>query len=99
GSDSMQFQNILFPVDFSPQSQQIVPAVRDMVNRSRSHLTLLHAVETYGANGFDPSMPEGLAYFDELLQREQDSLAAFHSAHSPSSSVKSTVEKGSPARI
>src|SRR5436305_11515008 len=95
----MQFKNILFPVDFSPQSQQIVPAVRDMVNRCRSRLTLVHAAEVYGANGFDPSLAEGLVYFDELLQREKDSLAAFQSAHFPSSNVNSTLEKGSPARV
>jgi len=98
-SDSMQFKNILFPVDFSPQSQQIVPAVRDMVNRCRSRLTLLHAAEVYGANGFDPSLAEGLVYFDEILQREKDSLAAFQSGHFPSPNVNSTLEKGSPARV
>ena len=81
----MQFQNILFPVDFSPQSQQTVPAVRDMVKRCRSRLTLLHAAEAYGAAEFVPS--------------EKDSLAAFQSAHFPSFNVNSTLEKGSPARV
>src|SRR4051812_46033992 len=95
----MQFQNILFPVDFSPQSQQIVPAVGDMMNRFRSHVTILHAAEIYGATGFDPSLAEGLTYFDDLLRKEQEALAAFQLAHFPSSNVNSTLEKGSPARV
>src|SRR3982750_1768535 len=94
----MHFQHILFPVDFSSQSQQIVPAVRDLMTRFQSRATLLHSVEVRGAGGLDPSLGEGLLYFDHLLQEQQKSLAAFQAAHFSASPVDSVLEKDSPAR-
>ena len=99
-SVSMLFQHILFPVDFSPQCEQIVPAVRDLMTRFQARVTLLHSLEIRGAGGLDPSLGEGLLYFDNLLQEQQKSLAAFRAAHfsSSSSQVDSVLEKDSPAR-
>ena len=38
------FERILFPVDFSEQCRTILPAVKAMVKRFNSELTLLHVV-------------------------------------------------------
>jgi nucleotide-binding universal stress UspA family protein len=57
-----------------------------------------HAVEIYGVTGVDPSLAEGLIYFDDLLRHAQESLAAFQAAHFSSSNVNSILEKESPTR-
>src|SRR5271165_5527090 len=45
------FRKILFPVDYSPPCEAVVPYVKDMLHRFSADLTLVHA---YGA--------EALAY-------------------------------------
>src|SRR3954449_12691111 len=94
----MPFQHILFPVDFSPQSEQIVPAVRDLMTRFHSRVTLLHAIERQRTGGLDPSLGEGLLYGDDLVREQQKSLAAFQAAHFPSSPVDAVLERETPAR-
>lgn len=70
----LPFRKILFPVDYSPPCQAIVPYVNEMVRHFSAELTLVHA---YGAEAFahsdlalaDPDLPkEAQAYEEQRLQ-------------------------------
>jgi nucleotide-binding universal stress UspA family protein len=95
----MEFQNILFPVDFSKPCEQVVPWVVQMAERLGSRITLLHVWETpYSWSGeIDPSLGDGLTNFQELAARQQAALEEFRRAHLPSSGAEIVLKKGDPA--
>jgi nucleotide-binding universal stress UspA family protein len=92
----LPFQRILFPVDYSRQSETIVPYVKDMAKHYQAALTLLYA---YG--------PSHLLY-GEMLASEADwpqrvrsfevnRLQQFKDAHFPSQHVEIRVSDEDPA--
>jgi nucleotide-binding universal stress UspA family protein len=42
----MQFENILFPVDFSTQAADVAPAVKAMAKTFNARLTLLNVIDS-----------------------------------------------------
>lgn len=95
----MEFQHILFPVDFSKPCEQIVPWVVEMVKRLGARLTLLNVWEPpYAWSGeIDPSLLEGLRNYKDLESRHRTALAEFRGAHLPSAMPETIIRRGDPA--
>lgn len=96
----MEFQHILFPVDFSKPCKQVVPWVVQMVERMGARLTVLHAWESpYTWSGeIDPALLEGLANFEALATERKAALEEFLRVHLPSANAEAVLRKGEPAR-
>lgn len=95
----MEFQHILFPVDFSKPCEQVVPWVVEMVKRERARLTLINVWESpYTWSGeIDPRLLEGLVNFKELESRHRAALEEFRRAHLASVMAETVLSKGNPA--
>jgi len=71
----LPFRRILFPVDYSPQCEAIVPYVKEMVHRFSAQLMVVHA---YGPEALaysrlpmnDPGLPEEARAYEEQRLRE-----------------------------
>lgn len=96
----LQFQHILFPVDFSQPCVQVVPWVAEMVKRLGSRLTVLHVWEPpYSWSGeIDPRLLEGPSNYEQLESRAQTALEEFRMAHLVLGTAEMAVRKGDPAR-
>jgi nucleotide-binding universal stress UspA family protein len=94
----MQFQHVLFPVDFSPQCQQVVPAVQYVIGRFQSRLTLLHAIERNGGSRPEASGQQDLPERNDLAPEQQAKLMAFQAEHFRSNPVHIVVENNTPER-
>lgn len=95
----MEFQHILFPVDFSKPCEHVVPWVVQMMKGLGARLTLLHAWQSpYAWSGeIDPGLLEGLANFEALKIQQQAALDEFRRAHLPSAGAETVLKKGDPA--
>jgi nucleotide-binding universal stress UspA family protein len=95
----MQFQRVLFPVDFSKPCEQVIPWVVEMVKRERARLTLMNVWESpYTWSGeIDPLLLEGLPNFEGLESRHRTRLEEFRRAHLPSAMAETVLRKGDPA--
>jgi nucleotide-binding universal stress UspA family protein len=95
----MEFQRILFPLDFSKPCEQVVPWVIEMVNRLGARLTLLHVWESpYAWSGeIDPRLLEGLRNFKDLESQHRTALEKFRRTHLPSAMAETVLRKGDPA--
>lgn len=86
------FRRILFPVDFSEASLQVVPYVQGMVKHFGSDLTLMHAylppAVLYGELG-----PADFGW-PELARHAEQRLHAFAAEHFPKTTV--LLEEGGP---
>jgi nucleotide-binding universal stress UspA family protein len=87
------FRKILFPVDYSPPCEAMVPYVKDMLHRFSADLTLVHA---YGAEALaysqlaldDPDLPA------EAKAHEEDRLREFALDTFPGQHVETFAELG-----
>jgi nucleotide-binding universal stress UspA family protein len=94
----MTFQHILFPTDFSTQSDSIVPSVIEMVRRFRSRLTLLNVLETPAPSpAMDGSVVEGLPDLREFERQYQQRLESFRLTNFPSTIATAVLRTGDPA--
>jgi nucleotide-binding universal stress UspA family protein len=96
-----EFQNILFPVDFSPRCVSTVPYVQEMVRTYKASLTLLHVVEiplhSYSMMTEETSLAWDI--FEENCRTAQQKLGAFACEHFGDlklNSVKAVCERGDP---
>jgi nucleotide-binding universal stress UspA family protein len=95
----MEFQHILFPVDFSKPCEQIVPWVVQMSKRLRSRLSLLHVWDSpYVWSGeIDPRLLEGFNNSEESKTQRQGALEKFRRVHLPFAGAEIVLRKGEPA--
>ncbi len=92
------FRNILFPVDYSPPCEAIVPYVKEMTRRFSASLTCVHA---YGGEALaysqlalaDPDLPEEARAHEELLLRE------FAQRTFPGQHVEIFAQAGEPGTV
>jgi nucleotide-binding universal stress UspA family protein len=93
----MTFTNILLPIDFSERSRAIDRYMRDLCNRFRASLTLLHVVQVpimaYGAVDSPVVFDFPLA---EIMDSAEKSLADFAATAFPGVPVTTVVEEGEP---
>ncbi|HEX5228310.1 MAG TPA: universal stress protein [Bryobacteraceae bacterium] len=95
------FRRILLPVDFSPRSSAIAPAVQAMMKRFGAELIVLHVVDLPPA-GIAP--PEAAAWAtligaDRLRKQRQIALENFMRREFAGMDVKVESEEGDPATV
>jgi nucleotide-binding universal stress UspA family protein len=94
----LPFKKILYPVDYSPFCEVIVPYIKDMVHRFSAKLALVHA---YGTEALaysrlpitDPGTPE------KVHAREGRRLRDFARANFPGQHVESFAELGEAGTV
>lgn len=91
------FENILFPVDFSPRTMAMAPRVMEVAGQFGAKLTLLHALDLPPA-GFS----EWYAYVsainvDEMLRTANASLERFQREYLKGTKAELVVDPGAPA--
>lgn len=95
----MQFDNILFPVDFSEQCVQVSRAVNAMAHAFDSHISLLNVL-TLPPHFYDSS-DRSLAYGEVTLQDVRNScqerLESFRARYFADANVSATQVEGEPA--
>ena len=95
----LPFRKILFPVDYSPPCQAIVPAVQEMVSRFTAELTVCHAYVPMAA------MIQGeLLLTDPELQAkaqafEKDRVRQFALQNFPGQELDAIAELGEPGGV
>jgi nucleotide-binding universal stress UspA family protein len=97
----IEFQRILFPVDFSARSAATVTSVQAFVKRFDSELTVLHVVDL-PPSGIAP--PEAAAWAtligaDRLRQQGEIALERFVAREFPGMQVKVESTEGDPATM
>lgn len=99
GSD-MQFEHILFPVDFSIQSAQIVPSVQGFVKQFKAKLTLLHVVEfPYATPGDVDALALDSWNWSELEKGQRSKLNEFRWSYFTSGQVDVALRRGDPGSL
>jgi nucleotide-binding universal stress UspA family protein len=95
------FRRILFPVDFSARSSAAVPAVRAMVKRFGSDLTVLHVADLPQAAIAPPEQAvwAALAGAERLREQSQVALASFIAREFQGVEVKAVSTEGDPASM
>lgn len=96
----MQFQNILFPVDFSDRAHSCAPHIRAMSQRFGAAVTVIHALEAprpWFAGMEAPVIPE--VDYQQLEAEAEVRLEDFATAEFPRQQITSKVEWGEPAGI
>jgi len=96
------FSHVLFPVDFSPRCEAAIPFVKEMVQRCRAKLTLLHVVEIpvdwYAA--VTPSLHMPWDEFETQYQLGRNCLESFAGRYfadlSHESPLATVCERGDP---
>src|ERR1043166_2868756 len=63
-------QRVLVPVDLSPESEQVVPAVVALAQLAQAHVTLLHVVEPFYYAG-DPGLPGAMPQDATIIRSEE----------------------------
>jgi nucleotide-binding universal stress UspA family protein len=96
----MEFEHILFPVDFSRACEQVVPWVVQMSERLGSRLTLLHVWELpcSWSGEFDARLLDNVVNFEALESQRQAGLEDFRRAHLPSAGAEIILKKGDAAK-
>lgn len=97
----IEFQRILFPVDFSARSAAAVPAVQAMAKRFGSQVTVLHVVDL-PASGIAP--PEAAAWAtligtERLREQGHIALSSFVAREFRDAEVKTVTAEGDPATV
>jgi nucleotide-binding universal stress UspA family protein len=97
----IEFQRILFPVDFSARCAAAVPAVQALAKRFGSEVTVLHVVDL-PAGGIAP--PEAAAWAtligaDRLREQGQIALSSFVAREFRDFEVKTVSAEGDPAIV
>lgn len=97
----IEFQRILFPVDFSARSAAAVPAVQAMAKRFGSEVTVLHVVDLPAA-GIAP--PEAAAWAtligaERLREQGHIALSSFVAREFRGLQVKTVSAEGDPAVV
>ena len=96
-ASDMQFKHILFPVDFSIQSAQIVPSVQSFVKQFKSELTLLHVVEfPYATTGEIDALALDSWTWSEFENCQTSKLKEFRWANFSSGQVPVALRTGDP---
>ena len=95
----MEFNHILFPVDFSKPCEQAVPWVLQMRENLGARLTLFHAWESpYSWSGeINPRLLEDLPSMEGLEAQRQAALNEFRRAHLPSAAAETVLRQGDAA--
>jgi hypothetical protein len=95
----LPFRKILFPVDYSPPCQAVVPYVQEMTRHFSAELTAVHAYAPLAA----VSHSELLITDPELQAKahswEQERLREFVSQFFPSQQVESFAQLGEPGGV
>lgn len=96
----MEFQHILFPVDFSEPCKKFAPWVVDMVKRMSARLSLINVWESpYSWSGeIDSHLLERVEDFKELEGRQRSALEKFRRNHLLSVTADIVVRQGDPAK-
>jgi nucleotide-binding universal stress UspA family protein len=94
----LPFKRVLFPIDYSEQSEAIAPYVTEMVRRFSAQLTLVHAylAEALALTNLplsDPTLPE-VVHCNEL-----ERIKAFGREHFPNQHVDTFVELGEAGSV
>jgi nucleotide-binding universal stress UspA family protein len=95
------FKNILFPTDFSPRCEAVIPHVAAMAHRYGSQVTVLNVLEFPAAQyfGFPPSRIWSQGEIDQMRHEQQQSLQSFIREHLPGANVRAETEEGEAARV
>ena len=96
----MQFQNILFPVDFSDRAHACAPHIRAMSHRFGASVTVIHALETpqpWFAGMEAPVLPE--IDYEQLEAEAEVRLEDFAAIEFPRQQITSKVVWGEPAEV
>jgi nucleotide-binding universal stress UspA family protein len=96
----INFKRILFPVDFSAQSQAVVPFVRAMAKCFDSEIVILHVVDIPDSwhRSAEPGGESRLLDIDRLHVEGTTALDRFVAREFPSARVRPQVTKGDAAR-
>jgi nucleotide-binding universal stress UspA family protein len=94
----LPFRKILFPVDYSPPCEAVIPYVKETARRFSADLTVVHA---YGAEALassplpltDPDLP------NEARAHEARRLRDFAQNRFPGQHVETIAEVGAPGAI
>lgn len=97
----IEFQRILFPVDFSARSAAAVPAVQAMAKRFGSEVTVLHVVDLPAAGIAPPEAAAWATLIGAERLREQGHIAvsSFVAREFRDIEVKTVSEEGDPATV
>lgn len=95
----LPFRKILFPVDYSPPCQAIVPAVQEMVSRFSAELTVCHAYAP-----LDAIIHSELLFSDPELQAktqasEKERVRKFALKNFPGQEFDAIAELGEPGDV
>jgi nucleotide-binding universal stress UspA family protein len=95
------FERILFPVDFSPQSAALAPAVAAMVREFNSKLTVLHVVDLPIAWFVAPEAAAWAALINVSRLREEGQIALnrFVDQYFSRYQVAAVLEEGDAGRV
>lgn len=92
----LPFKNILFPVDYSAACDAVAPYVKEMVQRFRANLTLVHAYdEGFAFQGFNAAYTELIA---QAREDEEKTLRKFAAETFPGQHVDIFLKCGDPAK-
>jgi len=92
----MLFENILFPLDFSPACEQIAPAVEEMRRAMRAQLSLLHSIDL-PRPWMSQDAPNQWIDIDALRGRARERLQLFADTHFLHGHTNLMVETGDAA--
>jgi nucleotide-binding universal stress UspA family protein len=92
------FNQILFPVDFSEQSRAMAPHVACMAARYRARVTMLHVVEI--PVSVDPGWPDygGLIDYPAIIESRKQQLHSFLRSEFETVSTTRLTLEGDPGR-
>ncbi|MEP7366982.1 MAG: universal stress protein [Acidobacteriota bacterium] len=94
----LPFKKIVFPVDYSPPCQAVIPYVRDAVRHFDAQLMLVHAIVPqpllYGEYAF-----ANLIVPEDACATGEEALRAFAAEAFPGISVDIVVENGDPGVV
>lgn len=87
-------QRILFPVDFSPQCDALVPAVAAMARRFRAQLTVMHVM---ASGSLETDLGRFHHHFATLAEEIEGLVQRYHSAEFQGLNVDRVFKIGRPA--
>lgn len=94
----LPFQRILFPVDFSPNCEAVVPYVLDWVERFDASVKLVHACGLLNLP-YDVVMSTSVSGPEDILRYQMARLAEFSARHFSGCSVELHIERGEAATV
>jgi nucleotide-binding universal stress UspA family protein len=96
-----EFKNILFPIDFSPASEEVAPHVVALAERFKSRVTALSVLDLPTARylGFQTLSVWSLAEIDQMREEQRKSLNAFVGERLPAIDVGVEAGEGEAALV